>query len=199
MHKQQQQHERSNSRGKRRIDFGFGKKTSPSPSKYNQQSSSGKKRRISNYEPPESISHKADSDFGEEIEDQYYKRSVPSGGGLLLLSPKRSSEPPNAGTLLSPANRDLHGDRRGLAQLEVDDEDGDEGVDLDQFAHLSVDEDESDEGAAEGLQRQLLAAADGHQSRIDGNNFLGAVGMIELEEDESDDENEFNEADFKRF
>jgi len=33
----------------------------------------------------------------------------------------------------------------------------------------------------------------------DANNFPGAGGMIELEQDESDDDNEFDEADFKRF
>ena len=36
---------------------------------------------------PERIVFPTDSDFGEEIEDQYYKRMVPSG---FVLSPKRN-------------------------------------------------------------------------------------------------------------
>jgi len=77
------------------------------------ENASAKKRKKSNYDLQLNLSNKADSDFGEEIEDQYYKRSIPPGGGLLLLSPKRSSEPPttngnNSVLLLSPTNRDHH-------------------------------------------------------------------------------------------
>ena len=72
----------------------------------------------------------AESDFGDEVEDQYYKRSIPSNGGLLLLSPKRSSEPPNIinNIIASPkANQKK-----------------DDGVDIHQIVHLDSDDDEQD-------------------------------------------------------
>ena len=155
----------SNSSGKQRQHMNL--KLNDARSPILNENASAKKRKKSNYDLQLNLSNKADSDFGEEIEDQYYKRSIPPGGGLLLLSPKRSSEPPttngnNSVLLLSPTNRDHHQlvNKNNCLMQRADEEaeeceEGDEvGVDIDQFAHLSVDEDESEDDVGADLQGQ---------------------------------------------
>ncbi len=98
-----------------------------------------------NCAPLERIVFPTDSDFGEEIEDQYYKRSVPSG---FVLSPKRTSEPPQ---LLIKSPTDLLSGNEGPLIVggygEEEDED-DYKLDEAQFAQLSVEEESLQDEAA---------------------------------------------------
>ena len=90
--------------------------------------SEGSQRRIGpNYAPPERIALAIGSDFGEEIEDQYYKRSVPSG---FVLSPKRNSEAPQ----LSPKSPTeiLSSYNDPLMMGGYGDEDDEDDIDLDE-------------------------------------------------------------------
>ena len=82
---------------KRQRSAGSGNRSS----KRSSESPKAAGKRSGNFAPP-SLGVHTESDFGEEIEDQYYKRSVPSN---FVLSPKRNSETPHL-SIKSPSSQE---------------------------------------------------------------------------------------------